>query len=68
MFDESTLSGSVEFTGYEERGKNYMKFNFQCLKADVSLLPIDNIPQGSSCWILDTQEVLVFSKKLKTWY
>jgi len=68
MFDESTLTGSIEFTGYEERGKNYMKYNFQCLDADKGSLPTDNIPAGSSCWILDTQSVVVYSKKQNAWY
>lgn len=68
MFDKSTLTGSIEFVGYEERGKEYVKYNFQCMAVDIPNLPTENIPSGSSCWILDGQGVVVFSAKQKAWF
>ena len=57
-------------------GRQGTKYKLQCLKEDISKLPIDNVSDASTCLILDAGDtespVYVFHSydkgKVKKWY
>lgn len=40
---------------------------FRCKSSEVLNLPTEDVPANSTCFIIDTQEIVCFDADTKTW-
>ncbi len=40
---------------------------FRCKSSEISNLPTEDVPANSTCFLIDTQEVICYDSDTKTW-
>lgn len=40
---------------------------FRCKSTDIENLPTEGVPCNSTCFVIDTKELLCFDSETKTW-
>lgn len=43
-------------------------YKYKCLEKDVNNLPKKDIPTGSTCYVIDTGDFLIFEATTEQWF
>lgn len=43
-------------------------YKYKCLEKDVGKLPKNDIPTGSTCYVIDTGDLLMYEASTEQWF